>query len=137
VDDVLEEQLAYYRARAKEYDESLQGIGPTSPAQPEHEEANQEWLQIIHALRALAPVDDVLELACGTGIWTQELTHISRSITAIDGSPEMIEINQAKRGRESNTTVWIYLNGNLKSNMTWSFSRSGSRMCLLLVYRAS
>ena len=98
MDDVLEEQLAYYRARAREYDESLQSIGATSAAEPEYEEANREWLQIVDALRALAPVDDVLELACGTGIWTQELTHISRSLTAIDGSPEMIEINRAKHG---------------------------------------
>ena len=96
MDDVLEEQLAYYRARAREYDQSLQGIGPTTVADPEYEEANLEWLHIVHALRALAPTDDVLELACGTGIWTQKLTHISRSITALDGSPEMIEINRAK-----------------------------------------
>lgn len=98
MDDVLKEQLAYYNARAREYDESLQGIGSNGAAQSEYEKANQEWLHIVNALRALGPVDDVLELACGTGIWTQELTTIGRSITAIDGSPEMIEINRAKAG---------------------------------------
>jgi demethylmenaquinone methyltransferase/2-methoxy-6-polyprenyl-1,4-benzoquinol methylase len=98
VDDVLNEQLAYYRARAREYDESVRGIGASSAAVPEYEEANREWLQIVHALRVLTLVDDVLELACGTGIWTQELTNISHSIIAIDGSPEMIEINRTKHG---------------------------------------
>jgi demethylmenaquinone methyltransferase/2-methoxy-6-polyprenyl-1,4-benzoquinol methylase len=100
VDNVLKEQLAYYRARAREYDESLQGIGSTS--NPALDEANQEWLHIVNALHALSPVDEALELACGTGIWTQELMTISHSITAIDGSPEMIEINRAKH---SNGTV--------------------------------
>jgi len=96
VDEVIEDQLAYYRARAREYDQSLQGISPAGAAAPGYEEANQEWLQIIHALRSLPPMNDVLELACGTGIWTQELLLLSCSITAIDGSPEMIEINRAK-----------------------------------------
>jgi ubiquinone/menaquinone biosynthesis C-methylase UbiE len=108
VDDILNEQLAYYRARAKEYDESLQGISSTPLVSANSQEtsgvtpnpaldaANQEWLHIVNALHALTPVDKVLELACGTGIWTQELMTISRSTTAIDGSPEMIEINRAK-----------------------------------------
>jgi|SoiMethySBSTD1v2_1073268.scaffolds.fasta_scaffold5413427_1 hypothetical protein len=32
---------------------------------------------MVKELRALTPVDHVLELACGTGIWTQELMRIS------------------------------------------------------------
>ena len=99
MDDLLKEQLAYYDARAREYDKSIQGIGG-SP-QPEYEEANREWLQIVWALRKLGPVNDVLELACGTGIWTQQLRVISRSVTAIDGASEMIEINRAKAGTEA------------------------------------
>jgi demethylmenaquinone methyltransferase/2-methoxy-6-polyprenyl-1,4-benzoquinol methylase len=39
-------------------------------------------------------------LACGTGIWTRQLRSISRSVTAIDGAPEMIEINRVKSGTE-------------------------------------
>jgi 2-polyprenyl-3-methyl-5-hydroxy-6-metoxy-1,4-benzoquinol methylase len=98
MDDVLKEQLTYYNARAREYDESLQGVGSSNAAQSEFEEANQEWQQIISALHAFGPVEDVLELACGTGIWTRELMSIGASITANDGSSEMIEINRAKSG---------------------------------------
>jgi 2-polyprenyl-3-methyl-5-hydroxy-6-metoxy-1,4-benzoquinol methylase len=98
MEDVLKEQLTYYNARAREYDESLQGVGSSNAAQAEFEEANQEWLYIVNALHILGPVEDVLELACGTGIWTQELMTIGASITAIDGSWEMIEINRAKSG---------------------------------------
>lgn len=96
-DKVLKEQLAYYRARAENYDESVKGIG-CGAVQPLDIEANEEWMRIVKALHALPPADDVLELACGTGIWTQELMRISGSITALDGSPEMIEINRAKLG---------------------------------------
>jgi 2-polyprenyl-3-methyl-5-hydroxy-6-metoxy-1,4-benzoquinol methylase len=96
MDDVLRAQLAYYRARTEEYDASLQGIGCTDRAQPEYDDANREWTSITNALRGLAPLGDVLELACGTGVWTQELISISNSVTAIDGSPEMIRINKAK-----------------------------------------
>lgn len=88
-DRVLREQSEYYQARAGEYDESLRGIGPG-------EQANEEWLQIVSGLRALKPVEEVLELACGTGIWTQELVKIGRSVTALDGSTEMIAINRSK-----------------------------------------
>jgi demethylmenaquinone methyltransferase/2-methoxy-6-polyprenyl-1,4-benzoquinol methylase len=101
VDDVLKEQLDYYRARATEYDQSLQGIGSGSEPNAEHEQADREWLQIVNALRALGPVDEALELACGTGIWTRELMAISRSVTALDGSPEMIEVNRSKTGTAS------------------------------------
>jgi demethylmenaquinone methyltransferase/2-methoxy-6-polyprenyl-1,4-benzoquinol methylase len=94
MDDVLKEQLTYYNARAREYDQSLQEVDTSA----EYQEANQELQNILSALHALGPVNDVLELACGTGIWTQELVTISKSITAIDGSPEMIEINRAKTG---------------------------------------
>jgi demethylmenaquinone methyltransferase/2-methoxy-6-polyprenyl-1,4-benzoquinol methylase len=97
-DNVLKEQLDYYNARAGEYDQSLQGIGGSSTTQPEYEAAKQEWQQTVNGLHALGPLDEVLELACGTGIWTRELTRISRSVTVIDGSAEMISANRAKNG---------------------------------------
>ncbi|MDK3157348.1 metallophosphoesterase family protein [Kamptonema cortianum] len=100
---ILEEQLEYYRARAEEYDQSVGGIGSASAVQSEDSSApaDAEWQQIVSALHALSPAGDVLELACGTGIWTQELLKISRSITALDGSPEMLRLNQAKIGGEA------------------------------------
>ena len=38
----------------------------------------------------------ILELASGTGIWTQELAQLGERVTALDASPEMIAINRAK-----------------------------------------
>jgi len=91
---LLDEQLAYYRARAKEYDESVLQSG--SNANPGIPGAEAEWQHIVEAVHALHPVERTLELACGTGLWTQELLPISRSILALDGAPEMLAVNRAK-----------------------------------------
>jgi ubiquinone/menaquinone biosynthesis C-methylase UbiE len=95
-DDILREQLAYYRARAQEYDESVQQTGRFATPEPQDQQIDAEWAQIVRALHALPPCDDVLELACGTGIWTQELLQVGKTITALDGAPEMLELNRAK-----------------------------------------
>ncbi len=49
-------------------------------------------------LSQIGTVEHILELACGTGIWTQELLKIGKKITALDASQEVIEINQRKLG---------------------------------------
>jgi demethylmenaquinone methyltransferase/2-methoxy-6-polyprenyl-1,4-benzoquinol methylase len=86
VDGLLDEQIAYYRARASEYDETA-----PSPASPAYE-------RLRSALREFAPRGHVLELACGTGQWTAELGRHATSVTAVDASPEMLAINQKKVG---------------------------------------
>jgi demethylmenaquinone methyltransferase/2-methoxy-6-polyprenyl-1,4-benzoquinol methylase len=89
-DETLRQQLAYYRARAAEYDASLGRDDARSAPDP------PDWARAVRALRQLAPVEHVLEMACGTGIWTRELLAVGRSITSVDGAPEMLAINQAK-----------------------------------------
>jgi demethylmenaquinone methyltransferase/2-methoxy-6-polyprenyl-1,4-benzoquinol methylase len=95
-DASLQEQIAYYRARAGEYDEWFYRVG-----RYDHGEAiNQRWFdeagEVMQALHQFGPVETVLELACGTGIWTRELLKVGKEITAIDASPEVIEINRQK-----------------------------------------
>ena len=86
--DILNEQIAYYRARAQEYDESVREGG----------EPSETFARVTHLLRQMGPFEQVLELACGTGIWTKFLLQIGRAITAIDAAPEVIEIAQRKVG---------------------------------------
>jgi 2-polyprenyl-3-methyl-5-hydroxy-6-metoxy-1,4-benzoquinol methylase len=75
LDMLLAEQLAYYRARAAEYDELYAD--------------RADW----DALIAPLPIGgDVLELACGTGRWTPLLAARSLSVTAMDAAPEMLAI---------------------------------------------
>jgi ubiquinone/menaquinone biosynthesis C-methylase UbiE len=94
-DNILQEQIAYYRARAQEYDESLNQIG--NGAQETSDDPQEvEFARIMDRVRALSPVDSILELAGGTGIWTQLLAKIGQSITVVDASPEMLAINRDK-----------------------------------------
>lgn len=96
--DILQEQIAYYRARAPEYDQSLKSQDQLEPFR--------------RSLRAMPAVADVVELACGTGIWTKELLEIGGTVTAIDASPEMLAINRARiaddraRYQEADLFTW-------------------------------
>jgi demethylmenaquinone methyltransferase/2-methoxy-6-polyprenyl-1,4-benzoquinol methylase len=94
--DLIEEQIAYYDARANEYDEWFYRIGRYDRGS----ELNQRWFDeaavVRRALNQVGKVNHILELACGTGIWTQELLNIGEKITALDASTKVIEINQRK-----------------------------------------
>ena len=73
-------QVAYYRHRAAEYDLTSYGDVPR---------ADRRIGSLIGQLR---PVGDILEIACGTGIWTRHLAARARSLTALDAAPEMIAL---------------------------------------------
>ena len=97
-DALLAEQVSYYRARAAEYDDwwfrrGRYDYGP---------EWNAQWFaevaEVESALERFGATGDVLELACGTGLWTQHLARTARRLTAVDASPEVIELNRARVG---------------------------------------
>lgn len=94
--EVLQEQIAYYRARAPEYDEwflrrGRYDMGP---------ELNARWRLEVDTVRksleVFAPRGDVLELAGGTGIWTQQLALFADDLLVIDASPEALRINRER-----------------------------------------
>jgi demethylmenaquinone methyltransferase/2-methoxy-6-polyprenyl-1,4-benzoquinol methylase len=95
-DDVLAEQIAYYRARADEYDQwfNRQGRYDRGP------KANAAWFaeadQVTRALEDFAPRGEVLEIAAGTGIWTRKLLPFVDHLTAVDSAPEVLAINRAQ-----------------------------------------
>jgi 2-polyprenyl-3-methyl-5-hydroxy-6-metoxy-1,4-benzoquinol methylase len=100
-DTILQQQIEYYRARAGEYDEwwfrtGRYDRGPEFNAQWQAEvavveEALDAWLAVQRPL-------NVLELACGTGLFTRRLAPSVGTLTAIDASPEVIAINRARVG---------------------------------------
>jgi demethylmenaquinone methyltransferase/2-methoxy-6-polyprenyl-1,4-benzoquinol methylase len=76
----LTEQMAYYRARAGEYDDTA------------YPERARDEARIDAIVASLGVRGDALELACGTGMWTRALAGSARTLTALDQSPEAIEI---------------------------------------------
>lgn len=48
---------------------------------------------------------DVLEVACGTGFWTQKLARQARSVVATDAAPEMIAIARSRQYDLSNVEL--------------------------------
>ncbi len=98
---IIHDQIEYYRARASEYDEWFYRQGRFDRGT----DLNQRWFNEItivqQALHQLGRFDCILELACGTGIWTQELLKIGNQITAIDASDEMLEISRHKLSTDS------------------------------------
>lgn len=89
---VLQEQMRYYRERAAEYDASVLSDDDAT-VDPLALEL-RAWPPTIMA--RLAPCEQALELACGTGIWTRSLLTVAHRILAVDASPEMIALNRAK-----------------------------------------
>ncbi len=94
--DIIQQQIAYYRARAGEYDEWFYRLGRYDRGA----ELNQAWFDavgiLMQALQQVGQPEQTLELACGTGIWTQQLASISQQVTALDASLEVMNLNRAK-----------------------------------------
>ena len=118
----LNDMKDYYRARANEYDEWFYRRGRYDRGL----EGNARWFaeadEVFAALDALGVEGDVLELAAGTGIWTERLIRTARSITIVDASPEMMAINRARvaSGRVS------YVQADL---FTWQPTRTYDAVC--------
>lgn len=89
-DDLLAAQVAYYRRRAGEYDMTA------------YKDLDAARARITRIVAALRPAGNVLEIACGTGMWTSALAGAATAVIAIDAAPEMIGI---ARGRVTATNV--------------------------------
>src|SRR5579862_2819893 len=98
---LLQEQIDYYRARAGEYDEwwfraGRYDRGDEFNAQWHRETAEVE-VALVAWLEARRP-RKVLELACGTGLFTRHLAPRVEHVTAVDASPEVLAFNRARVG---------------------------------------
>lgn len=93
-DHLLENQVAYYRARAGEYDEWFLRQGRYDRGPEQRSAWFREVAVVEAALRADVRDGDVLELACGTGLWTRHLAATNNRVVAVDASPEVLAINR-------------------------------------------
>ena len=107
-EEVLKGQIDYYRARATEYDDWFLRRGRYDHG----EVATRHWFEQVGEVRAALvalPLDgaEVLELAPGTGIWTRELCARAKHVTAVDASPEMMELNRQRLGVDAARVSYI------------------------------
>jgi demethylmenaquinone methyltransferase/2-methoxy-6-polyprenyl-1,4-benzoquinol methylase len=79
-EELLAGQADYYRRRAGEYDETAYGdLGAAGD-------------RIARLVAELQPTGNLLEIACGTGMWTAALAGHAERVTAIDVAPEAVAI---------------------------------------------
>jgi protein-L-isoaspartate O-methyltransferase len=79
------ELVRYYGARASEYEAIYE--------KPERQPDLQRLRRIVSEF---ATQRNVLEIACGTGYWTEVLAGSAQKLTAIDASPEVLAVARAK-----------------------------------------
>jgi SAM-dependent methyltransferase len=110
---LLDEQVAYYRALAAEYEDHALPLAGGD--------------ELTAALDAFRPTGSVLELACGPGTWTGQLLRHATEVTAVDASHEMLAIASARHSSDRVRFIQADIfSGSPIAVMTWSFSASGS-----------
>lgn len=80
-------QTEYYNRRASEYEQIYYRDNP-----PRRKEIDDEALR----LKAIVRGKSLLDIACGTGYWTQIMSQTAREIIASDLSEEMIKMARLK-----------------------------------------
>jgi 2-polyprenyl-3-methyl-5-hydroxy-6-metoxy-1,4-benzoquinol methylase len=92
--DVLADQVDYYRRRAAEYDATAYG------------DVAAARVRIARLVAEMRPSGSVLELACGTGLWTEALAALADTVTAVDAAPEAVAIAR-QRVRSPNVSFEV------------------------------
>lgn len=77
--------MDYYRARAEEYDAVYAKV-----------ERQGDIGQVMARLREQLAGRDVLEVAAGTGFWTETYAHAARSVIATDINPETLTVAERR-----------------------------------------
>lgn len=92
----LDEMKRYYQASAREYDAIINRQGRYDQGPELNARWFAEWEEVVAQLHAFHLSGHVLELAAGTGLWTQQLLRSATTVTAVDASADMLAVNQAK-----------------------------------------
>jgi demethylmenaquinone methyltransferase/2-methoxy-6-polyprenyl-1,4-benzoquinol methylase len=98
-DELLDEQRRFYAARAPEYDEWWQRSGRYDRGDDDRREWHAQVDEVEAALTAFGATGDVLELAGGTGWWTERLARTADRLTVVDASPETLALNRERVDR--------------------------------------
>lgn len=95
-EELIRQQIEYYRARVGEYDEWFLRRGRYNRGAVAKEAWFAEVDQVRAALDRFTPGGRVLELACGTGLWTERLLPHASRMVAVDAAPEALALNRSR-----------------------------------------
>lgn len=95
IDDLIIEQIAYYDARAPEYEDAYERRGNFDRGAKHNQQWKSELKTVERALLELDIKGNVLELACGSGHWTRLLALKADHVTAVDASLRMLDLARA------------------------------------------
>lgn len=108
----IHEQLEYYRARSAEYDQWWYRKGRYDRGSADNACWFKDAADVESAVERFAPWGRILEMACGTGIWSEKLIPYASELTLVDGSREMLELAETRlqaadvRYVEANLFTW-------------------------------
>lgn len=85
--------ISYYKQRALEYEKIY--------SKPERQEDLKRLGQLLQKTFANKKV---LEIACGTGYWTEQIAHTADSIVATDINTEVLEVAKQKQYSKNNVS---------------------------------
>lgn len=95
MDPELQSQIDYYDARADTYDDFWLRRGGYRLDEPLATQWRQDADDTMQFVRGHAR-GNVLELAAGTGIFTEQLAGSAETVHAVDASPNMLEVNRRR-----------------------------------------
>ncbi len=95
-DQLIEETKEYYRQRAKQYFDWAHKTHDHGGEQEPDQSFFDEAKTLLDALDKEHLTGRVLEIACGTGVWTEAVVKSADQLTALDSSNEMIERNRSR-----------------------------------------
>ncbi|MFT7475402.1 MAG: ubiquinone/menaquinone biosynthesis C-methylase UbiE [Verrucomicrobiales bacterium] len=93
---LLEGQKQYYRERAPEYDDWWYRRGRYDLGNEHTAVWDFDKDVLKQRLESFLPARSLLELAAGTGTWTEILAMGTEQLTVVDSSAEVLDINRAK-----------------------------------------
>ena len=86
----------YYAARAKEYDRIY-----LKPERQQDLRAIEAWLPLKYSQRS------IIEIAAGTGYWTQFLITVAQSLVALDAANETFQVARSRLGDSAEQVRWV------------------------------
>jgi SAM-dependent methyltransferase len=97
LDALLAEQIRYYEDRAPEYEDLWHRVGRYAVAPDLASTWFQETALVEAEVDALGATGSVLELGCGSGLWTRRLAPQGDGrYVAVDASPTMLTLNRER-----------------------------------------